>query len=126
MKFLEQIRRLERVHELIRRKSTGSPRQLASRLEVSVRTVYEIISTMKDLGGPIYYCHSRQSYCYEHPVNFQCDVLFEDRQLRSVAGGKTFYPKRKISAATPCILLSVATKGDAENPALSGQIKRVG
>ncbi|MEO1514740.1 MAG: HTH domain-containing protein [Bacteroidota bacterium] len=86
MKFLEQIRRLERVHDLIRRKATGSPQQLANRLDVSIRTVYEIISTMKSLGGPIYYCHNRQSYCYEYPIRFHCDVLFEDRPMGRTSG----------------------------------------
>ncbi|MEL6867479.1 MAG: HTH domain-containing protein [Bacteroidota bacterium] len=87
MKFLKQIKRLERVDQLIRLKATGTPRQLAIRLEVSERTIYDIITAMKDLGAPIYYSHQRRSYCYEFPVRFQCGVQFEQSQLGSVRGG---------------------------------------
>lgn len=60
-KFISRTRRLDK---LIRRKSTGSPSQLANRLGVSEATIYRIIQEMKDMGAPIKYCRERQSYRY--------------------------------------------------------------
>lgn len=62
LKFISRTRRLD---SLIRRKSTGSPAQLAHRLGVSEATIYRYIQEMKDMGAPIRYCRERQSYRYE-------------------------------------------------------------
>jgi len=77
MKFIKKLNQLQRVDQLIRTKATGTPKQLASRLEVSKRTVFEVIAFMKILNAPIYYCHQRRSYCYEYPVKFKCNIGFE-------------------------------------------------
>jgi predicted DNA-binding transcriptional regulator YafY len=61
-KFISRTRRLD---YLIRRKSTGSPAQLANRLGVSEATIYRYIQELKDMGAPIKYCRERQSYKYE-------------------------------------------------------------
>ena len=60
--YLERTRRID---SLIRRKSTGSPRDLANRLGVSEATVYRYILELKNMGAPIQYCRDRQSYYYE-------------------------------------------------------------
>lgn len=60
----ETIDRLKYLDYLIRVKATGKPRQLAQRLYISERTLYEHISLMRQLGAPIKYCKARQSYCY--------------------------------------------------------------
>lgn len=62
LKFISRTRRLD---NLIRRKSTGSPSQLAQRLGVSEATIYRYIQELKDMGAPIKYCRERQSYRYE-------------------------------------------------------------
>ena len=76
MKFFKKVNQLQRVDQLIRLKATGTPEQLANRLEISKRTVFELIAFMKSLNAPIYYCYSRRSYCYEYPVQFKCDIGF--------------------------------------------------
>lgn len=91
MKFLEQIQRLERVHYLIKRKATGTPQELARRLDVSLRTVHEVIRAMKELGGPIYYCQERRSYCYEYLVEFSCSLGFEGDHIKKIVGGENVF-----------------------------------
>jgi predicted DNA-binding transcriptional regulator YafY len=56
--------KLERIDQLIRLESTGNPKQLVERLNVSERTVYRMINTLKDIGCPVYYNRYRSSYCY--------------------------------------------------------------
>lgn len=60
------INRFRRIDDLIRRKATGSPSQLANKLEIAESTLYEFLNVMKDLGAPIYYDKTRCSYCYEY------------------------------------------------------------
>ena len=57
--------RLSRIDHFIRIKGTGTPGQLARRIGVGERTIYEYISMMKELGAPIKFCRDRQSYYYE-------------------------------------------------------------
>ncbi len=90
MKFIEKLNQLQRVDRLIRMKATGTPEQLANRLEVSKRTVFELIAFMKTLNAPIYYCHHRMSYCYEYPVQFKCDIGFGNEGENKVMGGESF------------------------------------
>ena len=74
MKFLEEIERLKRLDRLIRMKATGTPVQLASRLNISERTVYNEIDTLRLLGAPIEFCKARNSYCYAYPVKLQLGI----------------------------------------------------
>jgi len=63
--------RLKAVDHLIRIKGTGSPDQLARRLQISNRALYEFLQLMKDLGGPIKYCKDRRSYYYDGGGGFE-------------------------------------------------------
>ena len=65
MQALKFISRTKRLDTLIRRKSTGTPAQLANRLGVSEATIYRYIQELKFMGAPIKYCRERQSYKYE-------------------------------------------------------------
>lgn len=65
MTLKEKMRLLQRAQELIRRKATGTPRELANRLEISERTWYRILEELKDTGLPVVYCKERQSYYFE-------------------------------------------------------------
>jgi predicted DNA-binding transcriptional regulator YafY len=68
MTFLEQIEALERLHQLIKRKATGSPNQLANKFNVSVGTIKNLLNILKNRGLPLNYCRYEQTYYYD------CDV----------------------------------------------------
>jgi len=60
------IDRSKRIDQLIRLKATGTPDELAHRLDISASTLYKHINAMKDVfGAPIKYCRDRKSYVYE-------------------------------------------------------------
>jgi len=60
MNFLTQIRRLERLDQLIRMKATGTPKELAKRMQVSRSTLYNILEFIKMQGVEIYYSPERR------------------------------------------------------------------
>ena len=53
MKLLEQIERINRLHELIKHRRTGTPSQLAQRLNLSTSMVYKLIDELKLREAPI-------------------------------------------------------------------------
>jgi len=65
MTLKEKMILIHRVHELIRRKATGSPKDLAARLEINERQWYRLLNDMKDMGLPVLYCKDRKSYYYD-------------------------------------------------------------
>lgn len=92
MSILTKIERIERIHDLIKRKSTGTPETFARKLNVSESTLYHLISELKELGAPIQYCRSRESYEYGYYVNmnfgFTPVVYLNDRRhLRNIKAG---------------------------------------
>lgn len=88
MNLLKQIRRIERLDQLIRMKATGTPENLAKRLNISRSTLYNIIDFIKNQGVEIRYCSNRQSFYYEKDVHFYFGFSFDKVQLRGVVGGE--------------------------------------
>jgi predicted DNA-binding transcriptional regulator YafY len=80
MNLIEKIRQIEHVDFLIRKKSTGSPKNLSKKLGISERQVYNIINTMKEMGAPIYFCSVNQCYCYEDSVKFQFGFITDKNE----------------------------------------------
>ncbi|MEM9025059.1 MAG: hypothetical protein AAGB22_15035 [Bacteroidota bacterium] len=71
MALMTYLDRLQKADRMIRMKATGTPRQLAKSLGIAPSSLFELIRLMKDLGGPIYYCRHRQSYCYRDAVRLE-------------------------------------------------------
>ena len=75
MKFIEQLRQIERVDQLIRLKATGKAKDLAERLEMSERNVYYLMNIIRELGVEVYYCEYSNSYRYKG--NFRIQFLIK-------------------------------------------------
>lgn len=68
------IRIIKRLHELLMTERTGTPKELASKLGVSERSVYNYISYMKnEMNAPISYDNRKGNYCYKRV----CELSFE-------------------------------------------------
>lgn len=91
MNLLKQINRIERIDQLIRMKATGTPQELAKRLSISRSTLYNILEFMKSQGGKVYYCQTKQSFCYEKEVHFYFGFSPEKIKLKRVVGGKQIF-----------------------------------
>jgi predicted DNA-binding transcriptional regulator AlpA len=73
MSFIDLIRRIERIDQLIRLRATGRPSELAQKLGISESQLYEVLSIMKvELGGSILYSKTLQSYYYPKNIKFKC------------------------------------------------------
>ena len=62
MKFYEYREQLERIENLAKKNATGTPKELANRINVSERTIFRLIQNMKDFGIEIEYCRKKNTY----------------------------------------------------------------
>ena len=69
--LMKNITLIERIDRLIHRQATGTPDQLADRLNISKTKLYRIINMMKELGAPIEYDFAKQRFIYEEEVGFR-------------------------------------------------------
>lgn len=117
---LKYLDRIERLHLLIKRKATGTPKELANRLEVSEASVYEYIKTLKEMGAPVAYDIYRKSYVYDRPcslsLRYNVEVLEEDEIKYAQAGcrhpGGRHPGYRLFKARQPPHLLSSQNAGE--------------
>jgi hypothetical protein len=72
------IRVFIRLHELINTKQTGTPIQLAKKLEISERSLHYYIAFMKnELKAPIVYDRKIETYWYET----ECNICFTNKSM---------------------------------------------
>lgn len=88
MNLIEKIRLIERVDALIRRKGTGNPKNLSKKLNISERSTYNLINLMKEMGAPIKYDKSTQTFYYEYKVSFSLGFI---SSISNIQGGKKFF-----------------------------------
>lgn len=88
MPLQKYIDRLERLHLLIKRKSTGTVDELADKIGLSRRQTLEYISDMKELGAPIQFCKYRNTYFYTRNVNLSVGFSeLSDAEAAGLMGG---------------------------------------
>ena len=67
-KYLERILRID---DLIRRRATGSPKELAAKLGVSERLVYDYLNIIRRYDAIIKYSYEFNSYFYVNDGYFE-------------------------------------------------------
>ncbi len=85
MKFFEQLERLEQMHQLIKMRATGAPKEFAQKMGVSESTLYELLNIARELGACIEFSRSRRSYIYRNPMSLQ--IGFSSLESVQIKGG---------------------------------------
>jgi hypothetical protein len=94
------LNRIERIDALIRQKRTGTPKELAEKLNISERWLYHFLEELKsELNCPIKYDRMRRSYIYEK--RGRIIVGFENITLEEKSRVNGGFVKKK----TNCIYL---------------------
>lgn len=65
------VERLERLDQLIRLAATGTPRELAEKMDISLRSVHDYIEALRALGAPVVYSREDTSYIYQEKGVFK-------------------------------------------------------
>ena len=66
-KFIESVKKLD---HLILMESTGSAQDLAKKMRVSTRCIYNYINIMRHAGAPIVYIRKRKTFLYLQDGSF--------------------------------------------------------
>ncbi len=120
MTFMEQIEALERLHELIKRKATGTPEQLAEKFDVSLGTIHNFIKTLRSKDLPIAYCRERQTYYYEYEVEVIVFQIKTKEDLRKIQGGEfnfNFFSPMQNFCIDPSDICNMLTNTEEQNDA---------
>ena len=81
MNLIEQIHRIERLDQLIRLKATGSPAELADKLAISNRQLFNLISLLRnEFNAPVKYDSECNSYIYSEPGNISMNYRFSRKK----------------------------------------------
>lgn len=92
MKIYHYVNRIKIIHRLIRRRETGTPGDLALRLDLSESMVYNYIGFMKEQGAPIAYSKRTKTYYYTRAVEFSFGFLPPKAMPGEVPGAKAIGP----------------------------------
>ena len=76
-----------RLHELISRKQTGTPKQLAAKLGCCQRTALYKLEELRQNGLPIAWDAYRQTYYYTEPVLVNISIILGEKEMKKVIGG---------------------------------------
>lgn len=61
-KYLDRLYQLD---SLVRRKATGTPKELSRKMGLSVSLVYRYINVLRGFGAPVRWCAYARSYVYD-------------------------------------------------------------
>ena len=93
MKTIKSLERLQQLHTLILKERTGSPKDLARRMNVSERLVYLLLEYLKDYNANIRYDRGRQTYYYfdDFELDIQISVaVISNNERTEIFGGSYF------------------------------------
>lgn len=93
MSIEKYLSRVQQADQLIRLKSTGSPRNFGELLNISERQVYNLIDDLRTLGAPIVYDRCRQTYYYTRHVKINATICVEELseiETLKISGGSIF------------------------------------
>jgi hypothetical protein len=80
MNFIEYVKRLERIDQLIRLKATGCPKAFAGKIGVSERYLYMLLNILKEMGADLYYDKYDETYLYVNPCKLTLGFDIMDKR----------------------------------------------
>lgn len=92
MQWLESIKRMQNLHELIKKESTGTPCELAYHFCLSRRQLYNIIEDLKIMGADIKYNRDRSTFYYTNGFDLRLDFhvsFVNGNNERNIYGGNS-------------------------------------
>lgn len=101
MKNIKTLERLQQLNELIKQEVTGSPKQIATRLQISERAVYNLIEKLKDFEAPVNYCRRRKTYYYKGDFDIQLSItltILNGNEQTQIYGGSYFFKENMFTA----------------------------
>lgn len=74
MNFIDDLKRLQKIHQLISNQNTGSPDELADAICVSRSELYYILRELKKMGAKISYNRCKHTFYYDNRFNLDMEI----------------------------------------------------
>lgn len=102
MKNLKTLERLQQLHNLITKEKTGTPKELASLMQISKRSVHLLLEQLKDYNATICYSRSRKTYYYCEDFDLRVSIsvsVLNGNELTQIFGGSYFLQTKLLVAS---------------------------
>lgn len=76
------LNRLQFLDQLIRQQRTGNAQELAEKLHIRRRHVYNLLDNLKDIGLEIEYSREKKSFIYPRP--FQLTIILGFKEYDNI------------------------------------------
>ncbi|MDO5607497.1 MAG: hypothetical protein Q4G08_03465 [Capnocytophaga sp.] len=86
----EYFEKIKKLHNYIITKKVATPHELASCLNVSKRTCFDMIDYLKSIGASISYNRKEQCYYYNNDFHLIIEikvVAISDGEMKTIVGG---------------------------------------
>ena len=74
MDIFASLFRLHRIHQLILQETTGTPSELALRVQLHKRQIYNILDKLREKGAIIEYNNTKRTYYYVEDFQFDINI----------------------------------------------------
>lgn len=90
MRLIKNLERLQLLHHRIETERTGTSIQLARKMNISQRLVYNLLDELKEYGAAICYDRGRKTYYYDNEFQFEVEISLcitrNDRSIEMFGG----------------------------------------
>lgn len=101
MKNLKHLERLQQIHQKIQNENTGSPIEMAKYMNISERSIYNLIDELKILGAEICYNRTSKTYYYCNDFKIELNIslkVITEGDARNLYGGSYFLKEKNFPA----------------------------
>ena len=74
MHYIKELELLEQLHLWIKNECTGTPKQIAYKMQTSERTIHRLIEKLKDLDAAICFDRRRNTYFYSDLFDLEVSI----------------------------------------------------
>lgn len=111
MKNLKKLERLQQLHQRIQNENTGSPIEMARYMNMSQRSIHNLIDELKVLGAEICYKRTTKTYYYCNDFKIELNIslkVITEGDARNLYGGSYFlkennFPARFLQGTKLCL-----------------------
>jgi transcriptional antiterminator len=102
MKNLKTLERLQQLHVLITNETTGPPKEIATLIQISERSVHLLLEQLRDYNADICYSRSRKTYYYCEDFELQVSIsvsVLSNNEITQIFGGSYFLKSNLLVAS---------------------------
>lgn len=101
MKNIKKLERLQQLHQRILAENTGTPEEMAKKMNISKRNFYGLVEDLRIMGAEICYNRTTKTYYYCNDFKIEITIslkVIQEGKARNLYGGSYFFKEKMFSA----------------------------